>query len=540
MTIVDLHQNYNHFSKQNKTTHQKSANLSFGIDTFFLIWAAALMFFMQAGFAMLCAGSVRQKNVQNTMLKNLLDACGAAIGFWSFGFALAYGGDDDLRHVHSENGNNSDGSSTIERTFVGDNYFFLMNFDYYAVWMFQFAFAATSATIVAGTLAERCQMTAYLMYSFLLTGFVYPVVVHSIWSGRGFLSSTGPDPLFGTGMLDFAGSGVVHLTGGCTALIATMILGPRKGRFYHERTGEPIAKPRRVKGHSMSLQVLGTFILWFGWYGFNAGSTFTITNGAEAGSVASLAGVCTTLAGAAGCVTSLCVSTYRTERLTGEATFDLVYALNGCLSGLVSITAGCALVEPWAALVIGIIAGFIYCLASDLLVRYKIDDAVDAIPVHMCNGIWGCLAVGLLANPNRVDNAYSTLIGSDLSSSEEQISGIFYSWYNNESDFSLLGAQVVGMLFIIGWVLVIMTPFFLALSYAGWFRSDPLEEIVGLDISYHGGNAYHMDFPNDETSSAGNFETDHCDVEVDMMEKEQSYDGTGIRTEQYEIEGNEW
>jgi len=231
----------------------------------------------------------------------------------------------------------------------------------------------------------------------------------------------------------------------------------------------------------------------------------------------------------------------------------LVYALNGCLSGLVSITCGCALVEPWAALVIGIIAGLIYCLASDLLVRFKIDDAVDAIPVHMCNGVWGCLAVGLLANPTRVQHAYSSFDTSSDGTDADAIAGLFYSWYHNENDFSLLGAQVVGMLFIIGWVLVIMTPFFLALSYAGWFRSDPLEEIVGLDISYHGGNAYHMDYGNgdygDGNSSAGHmYDIDaeiDCDVEMDMHgkmmgEKEQSYDGTGMRTEQYEIEGNEW
>ena len=191
---------------------------------------------------MLCAGSVRLKNVQNTMLKNLLDACGAALGFYSFGFAFAYG--------EVEEG---------LKTFIGSSNFFLIGVDPaglegYIFWMFQFAFAATSCTIVAGTLAERCQMAAYLCYSVVLTGFVYPVIVHAIWSKNGFLSAFAKDPLWGSGMVDFAGSGVVHATGGITALFATYILGPRKGRFFDSR-GNRLAKPKPFPGHSVALQV---------------------------------------------------------------------------------------------------------------------------------------------------------------------------------------------------------------------------------------------------------------------------------------------
>ena len=196
------------------------------------------MFFMQAGFAMLCAGCVRQKNVQNTMLKNLLDACGAAIGFWSVGYGFAYGG----------------GSVDGPATFIGTDNFFMMGVEAYEKWVFQFAFAATAATIVAGTLAERCQMVAYMCYSVMLTGFVYPVTAHSIWSQNGFLSLKYRDPFLGSGMVDFAGSGVVHVTGGMTALIATRILGPRKDRF-HDVRGNPLVNPQKLKGHSPSLQV---------------------------------------------------------------------------------------------------------------------------------------------------------------------------------------------------------------------------------------------------------------------------------------------
>jgi Amt family ammonium transporter len=185
-----------------------------GLDTFFLIYAASLVFYMQTGFAMLCAGSVRIKNLQNTMLKNILDACGAALGFYSVGYAFAFGGD-----------------GAGKTTFVGNTNFFMMGVEDKAVWLFQYSFAATSATIVAGALAERCQMLAYLLYSTAITAFVYPVVSHSIWNGAGFLSSCNVNPFLGSGVVDFAGCLVVHLTGGLTALIAARILGPRKGRF---------------------------------------------------------------------------------------------------------------------------------------------------------------------------------------------------------------------------------------------------------------------------------------------------------------------
>lgn len=199
---------------------------------------------------MLCAGSVRQKNVKNIMLKNLLDACGGAIGFYTIGFGFAYGGDD-------EEG----------KTFIGNSYFGLKDYDSYAGFFFQFAFAATAATIVAGTVAERCKMSAYLCYSLFLTGFVYPVIVHSIWSSNGFLSAFYSDPFKGVGCVDFAGSGVVHMTGGVTAFVAAAVLGPRKGRFYDE-DGNPLENPVAFPAHNVALQILGTFILWVGWYGF--------------------------------------------------------------------------------------------------------------------------------------------------------------------------------------------------------------------------------------------------------------------------------
>ncbi len=425
---------------------------------------------MQLGFAMLCAGSVRQKNVKNIMLKNILDACGGALGYWAIGFGVAYEGG----------------------AFIGTSgpRFFLKGYSNYIDFFFQFTFAATAATIVAGTVAERCKMAAYLCYSIMLTAFVYPVVVHAIWNGDGFLSafaSFGEDEITGeafdnrflnVGMIDFAGSGVVHMTGGFTALLAAVILGPRLGRFYDEE-GNPLDNPASFAPHTVALQDLGTIILWFGWYGFNPGSTLMISPGGY-GDVAALCAVTTTLAAAAGAVSSMFFDTLLGFMAEGEAEYDLTMAMNGSLSGLVGITAGCSTVEPWAAVAIGAIAGPVYVLSSKLLIMLKIDDAVDAIPVHFFNGIWGCIATGLFASRRMVSMTY----GDDWSP------GVFYG------GGSLIVCEICGVLFIIAWVLGTMGPFFYVLKMLGMFRVDPIEEKVGLDISHHKGAAYDLTGPD--------------------------------------------
>jgi Amt family ammonium transporter len=439
-----------------------------GLDTFYLLFAASFVFFMQSGFAMLCAGSVRQKNVKNIMLKNILDACGGALGFWSVGYAFAYGGADSSK-----------------KGFIGNSGFFLAGFSTGGEligWFFQFAFAATAATIVAGTVAERCKFEAYLAYSLMLTGFVYPVVVYSIWSSSGFLTAFNQEPFLGCGMHDFAGSGVVHMTGGATALIAAKVLGPRIGRFY-DSDGNPLPEPVSFAPHSVSLQVLGTFILWVGWYGFNPGSTLAIASQSSA-DVCALAAVTTTIAAAAGSVSALFTDMLLSRMKTGECEYDITMCMNGALGGLVAITAGCAVMAPWAALVTGIIGGWTYIFFSNLLVKLRIDDAVDAIPVHFGCGMWGCIAVGFFAEPERVIKAYG----------EHGHYGLFYGTGAN-----LLGAQVVGVLWVIAWVTLIMTPYFLMLNSAGMFRVDSIEEEVGLDISHHKGAAYDISGPSQET-----------------------------------------
>jgi Amt family ammonium transporter len=223
--------------------------------------------------------------------------------------------------------------------------------------------------------------------------------------------------------------------------------------------------------------MLGAFILWFGWYGFNAGSALNGIPYENRGSVAALAGANTGLAAGAGGLTALFANLWILERYTGEPYFDLKYAMNGTISGLVAITAGCGVVEPWAAVLIGFIAGLLYIGSSKGILRLRLDDAVDAIPCHLVNGAWGVTAVGLLASPSRLLAVHG----------QDEHVGWCYSWGRGSGDGTLLAAQIVSILFIISWTFAIMMPFFIFLDWKGWFRSDPLEEIVGLDTSYHGG-----------------------------------------------------
>lgn len=439
-----------------------------GTDTFFLLFAGALVFLMQSGFAMLCAGSVRQKNVKNILLKNLLDACGGALGFYTLGYGFSYGA--------SPNGGTC---------FIGTDLFALSSWENgagsggdYIGFFFQFAFAATAATIVAGTVAERCKMTGYLCYSIFLTAFVYPVIVHSIWSSDGFLSAFNSHenyPWRGIGMIDFAGSGVVHMTGGATALIAAIVLGPRRGRFYDE-DGNPLETPVSFPAHSTALQVLGTFILWFGWYGFNPGSALAIASN-DSATTAALCAVTTTLAAASGAVTAMFFDSFMGAQQTGEVHYDITMAMNGGLGGLVGITAGCSVVSPWAAIIIGVVAGLVYYGFSNLLVKMKIDDAVDAVPVHFACGMWGVFSVGLFAQKDL----------QVIAAFPDTDQGVFWGGSGD-----LLLCQVCGILWICGWVFALMTPFFLGLNALGIFRVDSLEEEVGLDISHHKGAAYDL------------------------------------------------
>eukprot|EP00188_Purpureofilum_apyrenoidigerum_P002186 Plantae.Rhodophyta-Purpureofilum_apyrenoidigerum.ctg2328.p1 GENE.Plantae.Rhodophyta-Purpureofilum_apyrenoidigerum.ctg2328~~Plantae.Rhodophyta-Purpureofilum_apyrenoidigerum.ctg2328.p1 ORF type:complete len:484 (-),score=73.95 Plantae.Rhodophyta-Purpureofilum_apyrenoidigerum.ctg2328:125-1576(-) len=417
----------------------------------FVLTSGYLVFFMQNGFAMLTAGSVRTKNTKNVLLKNLLDACVGAMGYYLFGFAFAYGADSN--------------------PFIGYSYFALNDFpseEYYS-FFFQWTFAATAATIVSGSVAERTSFYAYLGYAFFLTSFVYPVVSHWVWGG-GWLST-----LFDVGVIDFAGCSVVHMVGGFAGLMGAIIVGPRMGRFDTE--GNVIPMP----GHSATLCTLGTFVLWFGWFGFNPGSQLSAASIGDANSIARCA-VNTTLAAASAGLTTLIVIKIK------DHIYDLLAVLNGTLAGLVSITAVCFGAEPYGAIAIGVIGALIYIAAAWLLLKLKIDDPLEAFPIHGACGAWGCFAVGLFLSPNPQIDAG---MGIEEDSGLPIHTGAFYENPRTGSrSGTLLGANCIAILVIAAWTCGLIGPFFLLMKVLGILRISPEEEVLGNDVSKHGGSAY--------------------------------------------------
>jgi ammonium transporter, Amt family len=408
------------------------------IDYVWIILAAALVFVMQGGFAMLTAGLCRAKNVVNLMMKNLMDFAIGSLAFFAVGYALMFG-------------NSRMGLFGSTGWFLaGDQY----DVGHYLLFLFQVMFAATAATIVAGAVAERLKVRAYFLYSIAICALIYPVYGHWVWGG-GWLSSLP----FGVGHVDFAGSGVVHAVGGFMGLAGALVLGPRIGKF--DRHG----KPHAIPGHSMTLAALGVFILWFGWYGFNAGSTLSALELRSA-----VIAVNTTLAASAGAVSSLIVIHRITKKL------DVGMALNGAIAGLVGVTAPCAWIEAWAAVVVGAVAGGIVVVGVLALDRLQVDDPVGAVSVHGLNGIWGLLAIGLFA-----DGTYGV-----YTTEGPMVVGLLYGGGAGQ-----LLAQAVGAVVVVVWAFVLGLVLFKILDKAlRGIRVPPQEEIEGLDIGEHGGKAY--------------------------------------------------
>jgi Amt family ammonium transporter len=400
------------------------------LSTLWIVVAAVLVFFMQAGFGMLEAGLVRSKNAANVLTKNVLDFAFAALGYFAFGYAIMYG---------------------TEGLLFGTEGWFLVGAEspvegipLEAFWLFQAVFAGATATIVAGAVAERMKFSAYLAYSFIISAFIYPVAGHWVWGG-GWLS--------GLGFHDFAGSTVVHAVGAVAALMGAWMLGPRIGRFSSDGT------PNAIPGHSMPLATLGVFILWAGWYGFNAGSTLGM---GEPDVVARVA-MNTTLAPSIGAITGMATAWVRYGKP------DLTLALNGALAGLVAITAPCAVVGPGGALFIGAVAGVLVVYGIDLLNRLKIDDVVGAFPVHGICGIWGTLAVGLFGQ---------AAFGAP-------IDGLFYG-----GGFGQLGIQALGIVACLGFTAVAMWVVYKAIDAVVGLRVSRETELRGLDIDEHGLESY--------------------------------------------------
>ncbi len=341
------------------------------VDTTWVLVTGFLVFFMQCGFAMLETGLIRQTSAVNALLENFIDASLTAVAFWAVGFGIAFGTDAGGL-IGTSNFFLSDAIK-----FVGGvaQYSQTGSIDTVSFFFFQFAFAATASTITTGAMAERTDYVGDLIYSVIMGAISYPIIVHWVWGG-GWLAQMG--------FHDFAGSTVVHTVGGVTAIVGAYMLGSRKLRWSKDGKWLPLQS-----AHNLGLATIGTMILWFGWYGFNPGSTLSMGNTGLVGLV-----VLNTTLGAAGGTLAASFFLYsRTKK------WDLPAALNGSLAGLVAITAGCAFVAPWAAVVIGLVAGILVMLSIDLIEKLHLDDPVSAFSVHAACGIWGTLAIGLFGQP---------------------------------------------------------------------------------------------------------------------------------------------
>lgn len=411
-------------------------------DTLWVLVAAFLVFFMQAGFAMVESGFTRAKNAVNILMKNLLDFSMGSIAYWAIGFAIMFGVGNAFMgtsgwFVPSET--LEAGAATSTSVFSALEW---SSVPTYAAWLFQLVFAATAATIVSGAMAERTQFKSYLIYSVFITGLIYPIVGHWIWGG-GWLSSIG--------MWDFAGSTVVHSTGGWLALTGAIVLGPRLGKYDSD------GKPRPIAGHNLPLAALGVFILWLGWFGFNPGSQM----GADAAPISHIA-ITTNIAAAAGAITAMITAWI----FLGKP--DAGMSLNGALAGLVAITAGCAFVSPTSAFFIGALGGIVVVLSVLLLERLRIDDPVGAVSVHGTCGALGTLLLGFFANVGDLEGK-----------------GVFFG-----GGFELLWAQFVGVVSVLAWCLVTGFILFYGIKAVTGLRVTEEEEQVGLDFEEHGASAY--------------------------------------------------
>lgn len=408
---------------------EAAIGLDISINTIWLLLATVLVMFMQPGFALVESGFTRAKNTANILMKNLIDFSSGALFYWLIGYSIMYGagnafiGDFSLFAFSPE----SDG--------------YTAGYSDYADLMFQTVFAATAATIVSGAMAERTKFSAYLIFTVVITLIIYPVSGHWTWGG-GWLDQLG--------FVDFAGSTIVHSVGAWIGLAGAMILGPRLGKYGKD------GKAKAIPGHNIGFGALGVFILWFGWFGFNAGSELAAT-GESTSAIAKIA-LTTNLSAAAGAITAMFVSWMRYKRPT------LSLSLNGALAGLVAITAGTAAVTPLGAVIIGAIAGVVLVLSVEFIdQKLKVDDPVGAISVHGVCGALGTLLVGVFATDG----------------------GLLYG-----GGLNLLGIQAIGVFAIGAWAFVTGLILFGILKASNGLRVEKKVEEEGLDIYEHGESAY--------------------------------------------------
>ena len=412
------------------------------VNTKWVLLGAALVFFMQAGFAMVETGFTRAKNAGNIIMKNLMDFCIGTPIYWFIGFGIMFGVNNGFIGVVDLFCGNLESGAYVGVIPEG--------VPPLAFLIFQTVFCATAATIVSGAMAERTKFSAYCIYSAIISLVIYPISGHWIWGG-GWLAELG--------FHDFAGSTAVHMVGGVAALVGAKILGPRIGKYGKD------GKPKAILGHSLTLGALGVFILWFCWFGFNGASTVSMEGDAIAS--AGKIFVTTNLAAAVATCTVLIITWIRYKKP------DVSMTLNGTLAGLVAITAGCDTVPVWASAVIGIIAGFVVVFGIEFIDKIcKIDDPVGAIGVHGMCGAVGTLCVGLFSDGAGTDTL-----------------GLFLG-----GGFKLLGIEALGVVTVIAWVAVTMTVVFQVIKHTIGLRASKEEEIAGLDVTEHGLASSYADF----------------------------------------------
>lgn len=409
------------------------------IDTFWVLVAAILVFFMNLGFAAVEAGFARAKNTVNILSKNFIVFAVSSLGFLLLGWGLMFGGSNPFVGTSNLFILGSSDLSFYDDTLTS-------NVPFWGKFFFQLVFCGTAATIVSGAVAERIKYVSFIIFSFVLTLIIYPIVGHWVWGG-GWLAQIG--------FMDFAGDTVVHSLGGWGALTGAMILGPRIGKYGKD------GKARAIPGHSMSLAVIGLFVLWLGWFGFNPGSTMSFQNPSDVMYI-----LVTTNTSA---IAAVLTSTITSWIFLGKP--DLGMTINGCLAGLVGITGGCAYVSVQSSLIIGAIAGILVVFAVVFFDKLKIDDPVGATSVHLCCGIFGTICIGLFAQEGV----------TSLSTRN----GLFFG-----GGFGLLGTQIVGILAVAVFSFVTTSLVWLALKKTVGIRVSREEEIAGLDIGEHGNLAY--------------------------------------------------
>lgn len=453
-----------------------------GLNVMWVLIAGFLVFFMQAGFALVETGFTRSKNVAHTMMMNMMVFCIGALGYWLTGFALQFGAVNFTypavgaaaawAHAPTTLGDLSGLLATPLLRFgqvglLGGSGFMLMgvgpNVAVLTLFLFQMVFMDTAATIPTGSMAERLKFGGFILMGLWVSMFIYPLVGGWVWGG-GWLQNLGRFAGLGNGAVDFAGSGVVHMIGGTLALVGALVIGPRIGRF--NRDGSANAMP----GHDIPMGVLGTIILFFGWFGFNPGSSLAFMGAGRV--LAVTAAINTLLAGAAGGVAAMTVMW-----LAGPGKKpDPGLSVNGILAGLVAITASCAFVDPPAAVLIGLTAGALVCAATFALEKLQIDDPVGAVPVHFVNGLWGVLAVGIFANGNPATDGWNGVAGP--------VRGLLYG------GSSQLTAQLLEATAIVAVVGSLSYVFFKALHGLKLLRSEPAHELHGLDLPEMGAPGY--------------------------------------------------